>query len=134
MRFRLLTCALLLTSASAFAQGALKFDSENYDFKNVGEGTLAGHEFKFTNVGNAPVVISNVQASCGCTTPEWTKTPVMPGKTGIVKAVYNSNGRPGVFNKTVTVTSNASMPSVVLSIKGTVLTREEMAKTYTPEQ
>lgn len=134
MRLLLLTSALLLSAFVSRAQGTLKFDTESYDFKNVSEGTLATHEFKFTNTGNAPIVISNVQASCGCTTPEWTKDPVLPGKAGIVKAVYNSNGRPGVFNKTITVTSNATQPSVVLSIKGTVLTRDEMRKNYTPEQ
>jgi len=80
------------------------------------------------------VVISHVQASCGCTTPEWTKEPVLPGKTGFVKALYNSNGRPGVFNKTITVTSNATDPSKVLTIKGEVISKAEMAKNYTPEQ
>ncbi len=135
MRFSFLVSALFVaTTLTAQAQGTLKFDTESHDFKDVSEGTLATHEFKFTNTGTTPVVIANVQASCGCTTPEWTKTPVLPGKTGIVKAVYNSNGRPGQFNKTVTVTSNASNASVVLSIKGAVLTREQMQKTYTPEQ
>ena len=135
MRFLFIAGALLAASTlPAAAQGSLKFTTESHDFKDVSEGTLATHEFKFTNTGTAPVVIANVQASCGCTTPEWTKTPVLPGKTGIVKAVYNSTGRPGQFNKTVTVTSNASNASVVLSIKGTVLTREQMQKNYTPEQ
>lgn len=134
MRSLLIAGALLAASFSAHAQGTLKFDSESHDFKNVSEGSLATHEFKFTNTGNQPIVIANVQASCGCTTPEWTKTPVLPGKTGIVKAVYNSNGRPGQFNKTVTVTSNASNASVALAIKGAVLSREQMQKTYTPEQ
>ena len=95
---------------------------------------MATYEFKFKNTGNQPVVIANVQASCGCTTPDWTKTPVLPGKTGIIKAMYNSAGRPGVFNKTVTVTSNAAEPSKVLSIKGTVLTKEQIKPTLTPAQ
>ena len=130
----LLAGALLAATLTAQAQGTLKFDSESHDFQNVGEGALATHEFKFTNTGNQPVVIANVQASCGCTTPDWTKTPVLPGKTGTVKAVYNSNGRPGQFSKTVTVTSNATNGNVALAIKGTVLTRDQMLKTYTPEQ
>ncbi len=134
MRFLLIAGALLATSFSSVAQGTLKFDSESHDFKNVGEGTQAAHEFKFTNTGTAPIVIANVQASCGCTTPEWTKTPVLPGKSGFVKAVYNSAGRPGQFSKTVTVTSNATNASVALAIKGAVLSREEMQKSYTPEQ
>ncbi|MEL5995394.1 DUF1573 domain-containing protein, partial [Hymenobacter segetis] len=75
-----------------------------------------------------------VQASCGCTTPDWTKTPVLPGKMGVIKAMYSSAGRPGVFNKTVTVTSNATEASKVLSIKGTVLTKDQIKPTLTPAQ
>ena len=125
---------LALVSTGAFAQGEMKFDSDNHDFAKVTEGTVATHEFRFKNTGNQPVVISNVQASCGCTTPEWTKEPVLPGKSGIIKAAYNSNGRPGVFHKTITVTSNAKEPSKVLSIKGDVISKAEAAKNYTPEQ
>lgn len=125
---------LALVSTGAFAQGELKFENDNHDFAKVTEGTVATHEFKFKNVGDQPVVISHVQASCGCTTPEWTKEPVMPGKTGFVKAAYNSNGRPGVFNKTITVTSNAKEATKVLSIKGDVISKAEAAKNYTPEQ
>jgi hypothetical protein len=125
---------LLLGSSAAFAQGVLKFESENYDFGKVTEGNMATHEFKFKNTGNQPLIISHVQASCGCTTPDWTKEPVMPGKSGIIKAAYNSNGRPGAFNKTITVTSNATETAKVLSFKGDVITKEAAAKNYTPEQ
>ncbi|MBD2722690.1 DUF1573 domain-containing protein [Hymenobacter armeniacus] len=131
---RLLTICLLALAGAAHAQGVMQFETDNHDFGNVPEGTMATHEFKFKNTGNQPVVIANVQASCGCTTPDWTKTPVMPGKTGIIKAMYSSAGRPGVFNKTVTVTSNAAEPSKVLSIKGTVLTKDQMKPMLTPAQ
>ncbi|MDO7845902.1 DUF1573 domain-containing protein [Hymenobacter sp. M29] len=131
---RLLTLCLLAIGLSAHAQGVMKFETDNHDFGNVPEGTMATYEFKFKNTGNQPVVIANVQASCGCTTPDWTKTPVLPGKVGIIKAMYSSAGRPGVFNKTVTVTSNAADPSKVLSIKGSVLTKEQMKPTLTPAQ
>ncbi|MBC6989082.1 DUF1573 domain-containing protein [Hymenobacter sp. BT491] len=130
----LLGLALVLAHFGASAQGVMTFEKDAHDFGNVPEGTMATHEFKFKNTGNQPVVIANVQASCGCTTPDWTKTPIMPGKTGMVKAVYSSAGRPGIFNKTVTVTSNAASPSVVLSIKGNVLTKDEVKKTLTPAQ
>ncbi|MCC3159286.1 DUF1573 domain-containing protein [Hymenobacter sp. 15J16-1T3B] len=125
---------LLFTSLGALAQGVLQFTETAHDFKKVAEGVLATHEFKFTNTGNQPVVIANVQASCGCTTPDWTKTPVLPGKTGFIRAAYNSAGRPGQFNKTVTVTSNAKEPSMVLSITGTVVDKAEMTKTYSPAE
>jgi len=112
--------AFLLTASAVFAQGELKFKTDNHDFGTVEEGVQASYKFEFTNVGKEPVVISNVQASCGCTTPSWTKEPVLPGKTGEITASYNSSGRPGAFNKTVTVTSNAVNPSQVLTLKGVV--------------
>lgn len=127
-------CLLLAGPLATRAQGVLTFERAAHDFGNVPEGTIAAHEFTFRNTGNQPIVIANVQASCGCTTPDWTKTPVLPGKSGVVKAVYSSAGRPGVFNKTVTVTSNATEASKVLSIKGTVLTKEELRPTLTPAQ
>src|SRR5688572_6608508 len=104
----LIVFCLVLFGITAWAQGEIKFEKETHDFGSVSEGTNAVHEFRFKNTGNQPVIISHVQASCGCTTPEWTKDPVMPGKTGIIKAAYSSAGRPGAFNKTITVTSNAT--------------------------
>ena len=128
------TLVLCVLALAARAQGVLTFERTDHDFGKVPEGTMATYEFRFKNTGNQPIVIANAQASCGCTTPEWTKAPVMPGKSGIIKAVYNSAGRPGVFAKTVTVVSNASEPSKVLSLKGTVLTKEELRATLTPAQ
>lgn len=124
----------LLTAAGASAQGVLQFTETLHDFGNVAEGNVATHEFKFKNTGNQPIVIASVQASCGCTTPDWSKAPVMPGKTGFIRAAYNSAGRPGQFNKTVTVTSNAATPTTTLTIKGSVVDKAEMAKSYTPAQ
>lgn len=131
---KLLTLCLLAFAFTSHAQAVMQFETDSHDFGNVPEGTMATHEFKFKNTGNQPVVIANVQASCGCTTPDWTKTPVLPGKSGIIRAMYSSAGRPGVFNKTVTVTSNAVEPSKVLSIKGSVLTKAEIKPTLTPAQ
>jgi len=134
---RLLSGLLLLCLAgftSAQAQGVMTFEKELHDFGSVPEGTMATHEFTFKNTGNQPVIIAGVQASCGCTTPEWTKAPVLPGKVGVVKAMYSSAGRPGIFNKTITVTSNAATPSTVLTIKGNVLNKEDIRKTLTPAQ
>lgn len=128
------TLVLCLLALAARAQGVLTFARLDHDFGQVPEGTLASYEFRFKNTGNQPIVIANAQASCGCTTPDWTKTPVLPGKSGSIRAVYNSAGRPGVFAKTVTVTSNATEGSKVLSLKGTVLTKEEIKATLTPAQ
>ena len=97
-----------------------KFNETEHDFAAIKEGDLATHEFKFLNTGTEPIIISNVQASCGCTTPDWTREPIKAGATGFVKAQYNSQGRPGAFTKSITVTSNATQPTLVLTIKGTV--------------
>lgn len=102
------------------AQGAIKFKAEKHDFGKIVEGTQASYSFEFTNTGKAPVVISNVQPSCGCTTPEWTREPIMPGKTGKVTASYNSAGRPGNFNKTITVVNNGEVSQIILTIQGSV--------------
>ena len=131
---QLLTLCLLAFALTARAQAVMQFASDSHDFGKVAEGTMATHEFKFKNTGNQPVVIANVQASCGCTTPDWTKTPVLPGKMGVIRAMYSSAGRPGVFNKTVTVTSNAAESSKVLTIKGSVLTKDELRPTLTAAQ
>ena len=127
------TFAMLLLSAMAMAQPAIKFMEEGHDFGEVIEGKLASHEFEIMNTGNQPLIINNVQASCGCTSPFWTKEPIMPGKTGKIKATYNSAGRPGQFNKSLTVVSNAGTgSSKVLTIKGIVIKKED--KVYTEEQ
>lgn len=98
---------------------AFAWDSSNHDFGKIKQGTPVTHEFKFTNVGKTPLIITNVQASCGCTTPSWTREEVQPGGTGYIKATYNA-AAVGNFNKTVTVTANIEGGFVQLSIKGEV--------------
>jgi hypothetical protein len=105
---------------STDAQPVISFDKPEHDFGKIKEGTLATHEFTFTNTGKAPLVLSNVQPSCGCTTPEWSKEPIMPGGKGSIKAAFNSYGRPGTFQKYITVKSNSSGGDVTLTFKGTV--------------
>ena len=118
--------------ASAQNQGVFKFERDYNDFGVVEEGQQATHTFEFTNTGNAPIVISNVAPSCGCTTPDWTRDPIAPGAKGKITASYNSAGRPGAFNKSINVQSNASEPYKTLYIRGTVLKKSEMV--YTEEQ
>ena len=76
--------------------------------------------FNFKNEGKVPLILNNVQASCGCTTPEWTRDPIAPGAKGVIKVSYNAKGRPGVFNKTIRVSSNAENADIVLTILGEV--------------
>ncbi len=113
--------AILAFTFAASAQGVITFKTVNHDFGKVKEGEKAVYTYEFTNTGDAPIVISNAQPSCGCTTPSWTKTPVLPGKTGSVSASFDSAGKPGAFNKNVTVTSNATVGSISLSFKGEVI-------------
>ena len=96
----------------------MAFVSDSYDFGSLEEGPAAEHVFTFKNTGKEPLVIQRVQPSCGCTTPDWTKEPVAPGKTGMIKASYGTQGRPGHFEKTMTVVSNAGTKMV--SFKGNV--------------
>ena len=90
------------------------------DFGKIKLNVPVSHEFRFTNSGDAPLVISSVQASCGCTVTDYSKDPIAPGAEGYVKATYNA-AKVGVFTKTVTVTANAEESVVQLSIKGEVV-------------
>ena len=90
--------------------------------------------FNFKNEGTVPLILNNVQASCGCTTPEWTRQPVAPGAKGIIKVSYDPKNRPGVFNKTIRVSSNAENADVVLTILGEVTPRAKtVAEDYPNE-
>jgi hypothetical protein len=121
---------LFACSLSASAQDTVKsknakvpeieFDKLVHDYGTINEGDDGICLFTFTNTGKEPLVLSNVTASCGCTVPDWSKEPVMPGKKGEISVKYNTS-RTGGFSKNVTVYSNAaSNPSVVLQIKGAV--------------
>jgi len=127
MKKFLLSSMMVLVGVFAFAQekqAEISFETVSHDFGTITEGTQATVEFQFTNKGDAPLVLSSVSASCGCTTPEWTKEPIMPGQTGIVKAIYNSTGRPGSFTKSITVNSNAKNGTMILTIKGNVAPKQ----------
>lgn len=104
--------------ATTLVPDNMAFKGDNHDFGTVSEGPAADYEFTFTNTGKEPIILQRVQASCGCTTPSYSKDPVLPGKEGSIKASYNTNGRPGAFVKSITVVSNAG--TKVLTIKGNV--------------
>lgn len=97
----------------------ITFDVTTHDFATLQKGGDCSYEFKFKNTGKEPLILSNCQASCGCTTPSCPKEPIAPGGTGVITVKYDSN-RVGVFNKTITIASNAKNSSVVLSIKGKI--------------
>ena len=98
----------------------IEFKALEHNYGQIQKGGDGNCEFTFTNEGNEPLILTNVKASCGCTTPSWTQKPVMPGKTGTIKVRYNT-ANVGGFTKTITVNSNAvDNPRVVLKIKGNV--------------
>ena len=123
MKFFLLILTLVSFVSHAQQVKQLQFRQETHDFGVISEdkGPVT-HEFVFTNNSARPVTIINVQASCGCTTPGWTKEPVQPGKNGYIQASYDPRGRPGAFNKTLTVTTDLDGGAIVLQIKGQVST------------
>ncbi len=112
----------ILITLTAFAQKpVIDFEIKTYDFGKINEQDgNATYVFSFTNKGNVPLVVNRVQASCGCTTPTWTKEPIEPGKKGTITVTYNPAGRPGVFTKSITVYSNATEEQSNLIIKGEV--------------
>ncbi|MFW5886522.1 MAG: DUF1573 domain-containing protein [Bacteroidota bacterium] len=97
----------------------ISFDKEVYDYGVVERGSDGSCEFNFTNEGKKPLILSSVSSSCGCTVPEWPRTPVAPGETAKISVRYDTK-RVGAFTKTVTVRSNASTPTKILRIKGEV--------------
>jgi hypothetical protein len=96
------------------------WSATTYDFGKIKVNKPVTHEFRFTNSGDAPLVISSVQASCGCTVTDYSKDPISPGSEGYVKATYNA-AKVGIFSKTVTVNANAAESTVQLTIKGEVV-------------
>ena len=106
--------------AGPVAGPGITFEEVKYDFGSVVQGGIVDHTFKFKNTGTAPLIISNIGVSCGCTTPEWTKEPVMPGKSGTIAAHFNSTGKMGMQNKVLTIESNAAAGSTTVSLVGEV--------------
>lgn len=122
----------VFTQSVAQDKARIVFENITHDFGTFKEkdGTQTT-TFKFKNEGAAPLVLSNVRASCGCTTPKWTREPVAPGASGEIQVSYNPKNRPGTFNKSVMVNSNAENSMVSLRITGSVEQREKtLAELY----
>lgn len=118
-------CMALAAVAMMAQQPVITFEKTEHDFGKINEGDgRVSVDFEFKNEGMAPLILSNVRASCGCTTPAWTKEPVEPGQSGKITVTYNPNGRPGRFQKTVTITSNASEATKKVYIKGEVIPKQ----------
>jgi hypothetical protein len=113
-------------ASSQYLQTKMQISPTEYNFgvfrEEAGRQTF---DFSVTNTGSSPLIIRNVTASCGCTTPEWTKMPIPPGGKGKVTAIYDPANRPGAFNKTLTVYSNAVPETTILTIRGEVIPRKK---------
>lgn len=108
--------------ASAKVNGAgMVFVTETIDYGNVAYNSDGRREFVFTNNGNKPLIITNAQGSCGCTVPTYPKEPIAPGAKGVIGVKYDTSRAGQAFTKTVTLTTNAVVPSKTLTIKGNVL-------------
>jgi len=108
-----------LSSLTLQNKAEFKFEQETHDFGRIPQGTPVSYEFKFTNTGTEPLIISKVESTCGCTVPEFTTAPVQPGAEGKIKVTFDASAA-SPFSKMVTIRSNAKTPVKALYIKGVV--------------
>ena len=130
--------AMLLAAVTGFAQeevkpkdkGEMKFEKTRHNFGVFSQDTaMVSHEFVFTNVGKSPLIIHQANASCGCTVPEYTLEPIMPGEKGKISVTYNGkNRRPGVFRKSVTIHNNGRQSPIRMYIEGEMIESENAIK------
>lgn len=101
-----------------------EFETENHEFGSIKEGDVVSFDFKFKNVGKAPLIITQASASCGCTVPEYSKDPVAPGENGFIKVTFNSEGKHGMTSKTVTLLANTTPNTKVLTISADITKKD----------
>jgi hypothetical protein len=106
-----------------FTGPIFQFENEVIDYGEIAHNSDGNRVFKFKNIGKAPLIITSVKGSCGCTVPTKPEEPIMPGETGEIKVKYATN-RVGPFAKTITITSNAFESNKIVRVKGRVLEKE----------
>ncbi|TDQ77228.1 DUF1573 domain-containing protein [Sphingobacterium yanglingense] len=111
--------AFISFTAMALAVGEFKFEKETHDFGTIPFNKPASFEFAFTNTGDAPIIVSEVAPSCGCSVADFSKAPIKPGDSGKIKVTYNAATK-GPFTKSFTVKSNTKTPVKTLTVKGNV--------------
>lgn len=112
--------------------GKFEFSETSHDFGDIKQGDVVEHIFKYKNVGEGPLVITNIKASCGCTTPKWTREPVAPGESGEIQVKFNSRGKMGLQNKTVTISANVEGGTDRISIRTNILKADNTADMMGP--
>ena len=103
----------------------IQMDEESYDFGDIIQGESVTHDFIIKNIGNDKLLIHSVKGSCGCTVPVWSKEPILEGEESIIKVTFNSAGKKGRQNKTVTLVTNAIPNTKVITINGNVIIPEK---------
>ena len=104
----------------------IEFDKTNFEFGTINEGDVVDGAFKITNVGKVDLLITNAKASCGCTIPVWPKEAIKPGESADLKFSFNSRGKRGVQNKSITLKTNTEKMKEVLHIKGMVTPKKKI--------
>ncbi|MDX2305768.1 MAG: DUF1573 domain-containing protein [Microscillaceae bacterium] len=133
--YLLLLLCVAVTPVYSQTIGKIVFEKIEHDFGKIKEENgPAEVTFEFTNTGTAPIKLTDVKASCGCTTPKWTQEEIAPGKTGIITASYDPSNRPGVFTKTITVTTDGQPEVSYLTIKGDVIPRTKGIADFYPAE
>lgn len=124
--FLIVVLVASVAKISAQTNAEFKFDKTVHDFGTFSESKpIVSCIFTFTNIGDAPLVIHQVDAACGCTVPEYSKEPVMPGKKGTIKITYNGTGKyPGKFRKSIMLRTNAKTEMVRLYVEGNMTPKE----------
>jgi len=125
MKYLMTLCAAILltgfTASQADTKPDFKFEKETHNFGKIPMGKPVSVDFVFTNIGDEPLIISNVESTCGCTVPKYTSDPVAKGARGTITVTFNASAVQPGFTKAVTIKSNARTPVKVLYIKGEVV-------------
>jgi uncharacterized cupredoxin-like copper-binding protein len=109
------------TTANAANAPVMKFEKETHDFGKIKAGDKVTYDFKFTNNGKLPLIITDAVATCGCTKPEWPHAPIKPGDSGAIHVTFNSAGKMGLQDKMITITANTNPAQNMVHLIGEVL-------------
>lgn len=118
---------LILVSSVSLAQEAnvpgpvITFEESEFNFQDIHQGDKVEHIFNFENTGDSPLIITNIQTTCGCTATNWDREPILPGTKSSIKVSFNSAGKMGRQNKVITIISNSVAPLYQVKITTNVL-------------
>ncbi|OCX53100.1 hypothetical protein BEL04_01930 [Mucilaginibacter sp. PPCGB 2223] len=115
------TAAAPASNADPATAPIMKFDLDSYSFGKIMQGDSVVHDFKFTNIGKTPLIITDAVATCGCTKPEWPKGPIKPNEGGVIHVTFHSVGKSGLQDKMITITANTVPAQTMVHLVGEVL-------------